>query len=230
MVAPKIATRKAWFDARLALLEREKAFTQARDELTAARQALPWVKTMDYTFEQTTGPTTLSALFGDKSQLIVYHFMLGPDATTPCKSCSLWADNFERSRVHLAARDVALVAVSRAAPAKLAATAKRLGWTFPWLSSGKSTFNADFRVSFTEAEIKAKTADYNFGTGGWAGADMPGISVFAKDADGGLFHTYSVYARGLEDLNTTYRFLDIVPKGRDEGGKGMAWLKHWDTY
>jgi predicted dithiol-disulfide oxidoreductase (DUF899 family) len=228
---PAIASRETWLDARKRLLVREKAFSRERDALAAARRALPWVESEDYAFEHSTGAVRLSDLFGSKSQLAVYHFMFGPEAKAGCPICSFWADNFERSRPHLAARDVALAVVSRAQPALLDAFKARMGWTFPWVSSGKSTFNADFSVSFTPEAVAAKSASYNYGSQTWVGPDMPGLSVFAKGDGGKLYHTYSTYGRGLEDINATYRLLDIVPKGRDEAGRaGMAWVKHHDRY
>lgn len=226
-----VVDRARWLEARTSLLVREKAFARERDALSAARRVLPWVTISDYVFEETQGPVALSELFNGSSQLVVYHFMFAPDDEEGCPLCSFWADNFERSRVHLAARDVSLAAVSRADAATLDAFKMRMGWTFPWVSSGKTTFNSDFGVSFTEAEIASLSAPYNYQQPSWLTADLPGVSVFAKGADGQLYHTYSTYARGLEDLNTTYRYLDIVPKGRNETDDfSMAWVRYHDRY
>ena len=228
---PEIVTRADWLKARQALLVQEKAFARERDALSAARRSLPWVKIKNYKLEGSSGPVEFSDLFGDHGQLVVYHFMFAPGAKIGCKICSFWADNFEMSQRHLGARDVALAVVSRAEPAVIDTFKTRMGWTFPWLSGGKSTFNQDFAVSFSEDEIKSGSAKYNYGSQTWIGPDMPGVSVFARDSKGSLFHTYSTYARGLEDLNATYRYLDIVPKGRNEDGRtGMSWVKHRDKY
>ena len=230
--APKIVTRDEWLDARRTLLRAEKELTHQRDRVSEARRALPWVRVeKPYVFERASGKATLAELFDGKSQLVVYHFMFAPDWEAGCKSCSFWADNFERNVVHLAHRDVKMMAVSRAPREKLAAFAARLGWTFDWASSGDSTFNYDFHVSFTPEELASGEVDYNFVRAKPYGpTDLPGISVFAKDATGAVFHTYSTYGRGVEQINAAYHTLDLVPKGRDEGGKGMAWLRLRDRY
>lgn len=219
MAKNKTVGAAAWAKARAALLKKEKAFTKKRDQLAAERAALPWVKVdKDYVFEGPQGKVRLADLFGKKSQLVVYHFMFGPEQETGCPSCSLLADNFDRSAVHLAARDVAFVAVSRAPLKKLQAFKKRLGWSFDWVSSLGSDFNFDFEVSTKEAT--------EFGT------ESPGVNVFVKDGKGQIYRTYSNYDRGLEDFMATYRYLDIVPKGRDEEKLpyGMAWVKYNDQY
>ncbi len=219
MTAHKTVSPAAWAKARATLLKKEKAFTKKRDQLAAERQALPWVKIdKDYVFEGPKGKVKLANLFGKKSQLVVYHFMFGPEQKSGCPSCSLLADNFDRSAVHLAARDVAFVAISRAPVKTLGAFKKRLGWSFDWVSSLKSDFNFDFEVSAKEA------GDY--------GTESPGVSVFFKDKKGQIYRTYSNFDRGLEDFMTTYRYLDIVPKGRDEGSLpyGMAWVKYNTDY
>lgn len=227
----KLVTRAEWIEARKTLLAREKELTRLRDTISDERRALPWVRVdKDYAFESARGKATLADLFDGKSQLVVYHFMFAPDWQKGCKSCSFWADNFERSVVHLEHRDVRLVAVSRAPLSKLSAYAKRLGWTFDWVSSNGSDFNYDFGVSFSPAQLATGQVAYNFTKQKAWGEELPGISVFFKDADTTVFHTYSCYARGLDMMNATYQYLDLVPKGRDEGGEAMGWLRIRDEY
>jgi predicted dithiol-disulfide oxidoreductase (DUF899 family) len=229
MLEPRIVSRNDWLVERKAFLAEEKAFTRARDALSAKRRELPWVKIdTPYTFETLQGKQSLSDLFAGRSQLIVYHFMLGPDWEAGCKSCSFWADNFNDIIVHLNHRDVSMIAVSSAPLAKIDAFRRRMGWNFNWVSSGGTTFNQDFGVSPATGE----TVDYNFGTMKVKMGEMPGISVFAKDKKGTVYHTYSCYARGLDMLNGAYHFLDLVPKGRDEENLPgtMSWLKHHDRY
>lgn len=225
----RVVGSREWEAARRALLEREKAFQRARDELAAARRALPWERVeARYVFDGPRGEATLPELFRDRSQLVVYHFMFGPDWTDGCKSCSFWADNFERSVLHLAHRDVTMVAVSRAPREKLEAFARRFGWTFDWYSSGRTTFNQDFHVSFDPGDA---SATYNYAPKAGSMTELPGLSVFSREGDA-VFHTYSTYARGLDNLNATYQILDLVPKGRDEGGlpSPMAWVRLRDRY
>ncbi len=231
MQPPKIVSEEEWLAARKALLAKEKAFTRERDALSAERRALPWVKVdKSYVFDGPDGKETLAQLFGDRSQLLVYHFMFGPDWTEGCPSCSFWADNYDNAVVHLRHRDVALVAISRAPLAKLEAYKKRMGWHFKWVSSYGNDFNRDYHVSFTPEE--QKTAVYNYTASGFGTSEAPGISVFAKGEDGQVFHTYSCYARGLDMLNGTYHLLDLVPKGRDEQDlpHPMAWVRRHDKY
>lgn len=233
MTDRQVVTRQEWLQARLALLEREKAFTHERDALSEARQALPWVEiTKDYRFDTGDGQKSLIDLFGKNSQLIVYHFMYGPDWQVGCKSCSFWADNFDRNVVHLAARDVTLVAVSRAPLETLEAFKKRMGWSFGWVSSLGSDFNYDFDVSFTPEDREKGEIRYNYGPSGFPADEAPGISVFARDTDGRVFHTYSTYSRGLDMMNAAYHYLDLVPKGRDERSfdMPMTWLRLRDEY
>ena len=228
-----IVSRSEWLKARKALLEKEKAFTRARDELTRQRLALPWVKIeQPYRFEDLDGEHPFEDLFGQHSQLIVYHFMFGEDWEAGCQSCSFWADNYERNQVHLAARDVAIVAVSTAAPDKLAVYRKRMGWTFPWYSSRGSTFNQDFRVTFDAQTFNGDEPFYNFDTQKFPAPEAPGISVFYKADDGTIFHTYSTFSRGLDMYNAAYHMLDIVPNGRDESDLpyGQAWVRRRDEY
>jgi predicted dithiol-disulfide oxidoreductase (DUF899 family) len=230
--APRVASRDEWTRARLALLEREKAFTRDRDALSAARRALPWVRlAKPYRFDTPEGPRTLAELFAGRGQLVVYHFMFGPDWEEGCPSCSFWADTFEGIDVHLAHRDTTLVAVSRAPLAKLEAYRRRMGWSFPWVSSAPSDFNRDFHVSFTPDELARREAVYNWRPDGFSGEEAPGVSVFARDGDA-VYHTYSAYSRGIDMLNGAYAFLDLTPKGRDEAGLtySMAWLRRRDQY
>jgi predicted dithiol-disulfide oxidoreductase (DUF899 family) len=232
MTMHQTASRKDWTAARVALLAKEKALTRARDELAAARRALPWEKVeTDYVFEGANGPLPFAALFAGKSQLIVYHFMFGPDWEAGCKSCTFWADNFDRIVVHLNHRDTNLVLVSRAPYARLAAYKQRMGWSLDWVSSLRNSFNHDYAVSFSKDELAAAAKNYNYGTIQFKGEEAPGISVFAREGDA-IFHTYSTYARGLDMLNGAYHLLDLLPKGRDEEGLsyGMEWLRRRDEY
>ncbi len=228
-----IVSRDEWLDARTALLEKEKAFTRQRDALSQERRALPWVEvSKPYMFETPTGEKSLSDLFGNHSQLVIYHFMYGPDWEVPCKSCSFWADNFERNIIHLAARDVAMVAVSRAPVASLEAFKKRMGWSFDWVSSENSDFNYDFEVSFTDEARENGDLRYNYQPSQFPASDAPGISVFSKSDDVTIYHTYSTFGRGLDMMNAAYHYLDLVPKGRDEAGldNPMAWVRLRDDY
>ena len=228
-----ITSQEEWLAARKALLAREKEFTKARDALSAARQDLPWVKVdKDYAFDTPQGSKTLADLFGDKSQLIVYHFMLGPGWVQGCPSCSYLADHFDGMTTHLAQRDVTFMAVSRAPLAEIEAYKKRMGWRFPWGSSFGSDFNRDFGVTFSRDEADAKTTSYNYGTVPVNSEELPGLSTFYKNERGEVFHTYSTYARGLDILVGTYNVLDMAPKGRDEGALpwSMAWVRRHDEY
>ncbi len=227
----KIVSQEDWLAARKALLAREKEFTRARDALSAERRQLPWVRVgKDYVFDGPDGRETLADLFAGRGQLIVYHFMFGPDWEEGCPSCSYLADHFDGAIVHLNHRDVSMVVISRAPLDKLQAYRKRMGWTFKWLSSLGNDFNRDFHVSFTAAEMAAGKAYYNYADGGFPSEEAPGISVFYKDPDGAVFHTYSAYARGLDMLIGAYNLLDLVPKGRDEDGLSftMEWLRRHD--
>ncbi len=243
-------TREQWLAARLDLLKAEKELTRQSDALALQRQALPWVRVdKDYRFETDEGPATLADLFRGRSQLLVYHFMFGPDYKAGCPSCSAIADGFNGFAVHLANHDVALTAVSRAPFAKLRAYRQRLGWTFPWASSHGGEFNFDFNVSITEEQQRNGSGEYNYGKGqplvanqvppivnefaarcGTDGAtfmrDRPGMSTFAMQ-DGRIYHTYSTYARGLDGLWGMYQWLDRAPLGRNEEG---VWWKRNDEY
>ena len=233
MTPNSIVSKAEWLEARKRHLAKEKEFTRLRDELSAERRKLPWLRVdREYRFETPTGPATLGGLFAGRSQLVVYHFMFGPSDEIGCKSCSFWADSFNGIVAHLNQRDVSFAAISRAPLGKLRAFATRLGWSFPWVSSSESDFNLDLGVSFTTEQLGAGEISYNYGSHKAYGSEMPGISVFARTPDGAIFHTYSCYARGLDMLNTAYHYLDLVPKGRDEAGLpySMAWLRHRDQY
>jgi predicted dithiol-disulfide oxidoreductase (DUF899 family) len=227
----QIVSRDEWLAARKILLAKEKAFTKQRDALSEERRRLPWVKVdKAYVFEGPTGQETLADLFAGRNQLLIYHFMFGPDWKEGCPSCSFWADNYDGAVVHLSHRDVSLVVISRAPLEKLESYRKRMGWSFKWVSSYGNDFNRDYHVSFTPEE--QKMAVYNYKAGGFGSSEAPGVSVFSKDADGQIFHTYSCYARGLDMLNGAYHLLDLVPKGRDEQGLSfpMAWVRRHDQY
>ena len=228
----KIVSREEWTSARKALLAKEKEFTRARDRLSAERRALPWVKVdKAYVFDTPQGKKTLAELFDGRSQLIVYHFMLGPEWEEGCPSCSFLADHFDGANIHLAQRDVTFIAISRAPLAEIEAFKRRMGWHFPWVSSFGNDFNFDYHVSFAEDQV-GKDGDYNYEQQEIVSDEMPGASVFYKDADGTVFHTYSAYARGLDILLGAYNFLDLTPKGRDEAELPwtMAWVRHHDKY
>jgi predicted dithiol-disulfide oxidoreductase (DUF899 family) len=228
-VEHEVVTREEWLAARKQLLAREKEFTKQRDELSRRRRELPWEPVdKEYVFEGSDGRRTLPELFDDRSQLVVYHFMFDPEWDEGCKSCSFWADNFNPNVIHLQARDVAIVAVSRAAYPKLAAYRKRMGWSFPWYSSAATDFNVDYGVTFADEEQEREV--YNYGSLVPRGPEREGVSVFYRDADGRIFHTYSTYARGIDLLNTAYNYLDLVPKGRDEGGRSQSWVRRHDEY
>lgn len=230
----KVVSREEWVEARTAYLAKEKEFTRQRDQLSQERRELPWVKIdKDYPFDGPNGKQSLADLFDGRSQLIVYHFMYGPDWKEGCPSCSFWADNYNDVIVHLNHRDITMLAVSRTSLANINAYKKRMGWDFKWVSSLENDFNFDFQVSATAEQLEAKNMVYNYKqTGGWAAEEMPGISVFYKNDEGEIFHTYSTYSRGLDMLNGAYHYMDLVPKGRDESELPftMAWLKRNDSY
>ncbi len=233
MTTHQVVSGSEWVEARKRLLAKEKEFTRLRDQLSVERHALPWLRIdKAYTFDGPNGKETLAQLFGDRSQLVVYHFMFAPDWEVGCKSCSFWADNFNGITAHLRQRDVAFAAISRAPLAKLQDFAKRLGWSFKWLSSQGNDFNYDFEVSFQPEALAAGEVTYNFTPGKHQSTDLPGISVFAKDENGVVYRTYSTYGRGLDMMNTAYHYLDLVPKGRDEDGLAftMEWVKLRDLY
>ena len=219
-----------WLAARTALLAREKELTRLRDELSRQRRELPWEAVgKEYVFDTPAGSQTLAELFADRSQLIVYHFMFEPEAEVGCPHCSFWADNFDLNVLHLNARDVTFVAVSRAPLAKLLAYRGRMGWSFDWVSSFESDFNYDFGVSFRPEELDRPV--FNYGTLVPGLEDREGASVFFRDESGSMFHTYSTYGRGIDMLNAAYHYLDLVPKGRDEEGRApQYWLRRRDEY
>ena len=230
----KVVSPAEWVKARKELLKKEKEFTRLRDELSRLRRELPWEKVeKDYVFEGPTGKVALTELFKGRSQLVVYHFMLGPGWEQGCPSCSFLADNFDGARVHLEQRDAAFAVISRATSPEIEAFKKRMGWRFPWVSSFGSDFNYDYKVSFTKTDMEPGKRPYNYGTIDFPSEEGPGLSVFYKDAEGQIYHTYSTYGRGLDILLTTYNLLDMTPKGRDEEGMtphAMAWVRHHDRY
>ena len=229
----QIVSKNEWIKARKVLLQKEKKFTELRDQLSQQRRDLPWVAVdKEYVFDGPNGKQNLSDLFDGRSQLIVYHFMYGPNWDAGCPSCSFWADNFNEIVVHLNQRDVTMIAVSRAPYSKIDAYKKRLGWDFNWVSSFDTDFNRDYYVSFTEEELEKKEGFYNFTIQDPSVSELPGVSVFYKDSSGKIFHTYSAYARGIDIMNNTYNYLDLVPKGRDEDSYDfpMAWVRRHDEY
>ena len=232
MPTHEVVSHEDWVEARKALLAEEKAFTRQRDALSRARRALPWERVeANYVFDGPDGRESLADLFGGKSQLIVYHFMLGPGWEEGCKACSFLADHFDPAVVHLAQRDVTLLAVSRAPYAEIAAFRDRMGWRFKWVSSFGTAFNEDYQVSFSEEALQAGEVYYNYAMTPFPSGEAPGLSVFRKDG-GEIFHSYSCYARGLDMLITAYNYLDLVPKGRDEQDLpfAMEWVRLHDSY
>jgi predicted dithiol-disulfide oxidoreductase (DUF899 family) len=233
MEQSKVVSPKEWLAARVELLKKEKEFTRLRDELSKQRRELPWEKVdKPYVFDGPKGKETLADLFGDRSQLIIYHFMLGPGWAEGCPSCSYISDHIDGSVVHLAARDVRLAVVSRAPYAEIEAFKKRMGWRFHWVSSNSADFNFDYHVSATKEDLAKDAVYYNYTMQKFPSEERPGTSVFYKDAASNIFHTYSSYGRGLDILIGAYNWLDIAPKGRDEEGlkHSMAWVRHHDKY
>jgi predicted dithiol-disulfide oxidoreductase (DUF899 family) len=227
----RIVAGEQWIVARKKLLAKEKKFTRLRDELSRQRRELPWERVdKEYVFEGPDGKETFPQLFDGRSQLVVYHFMFAPDWDAGCPHCSRWADSFNGVIVHLNQRDVTMIAVSHAPYAKLAAYHKRMGWMFKWMSSAGSDFNFDYHVSFTSKELAKKRVNYNFTLQNPGVSEREGLSVFYRDAKGRAFHTYSTYARGIDLLSTDYNYLDLVPKGRDERGRGPYWVRRHDEY
>ena len=233
MVDHEVVTREKWLVSREALLAKEKELTRMRDRLSRERRELPWVLVdKQYIFDGPDGKRSLSDLFDNRSQLLVYHFMFGPDWEEGCKSCSFWADNYNDVIVHLNHRDVTFLTVSRAPLDKLQTYRKRMGWDFKWVSSLNNDFNWDFHVSFSPEVVEKGEMYYNYRKVRFPSEEAPGISVFHKDQDGNVYHTYSCYSRGLDMLNGAYHYLDLTPKGRDEDGLpySMAWLNRHDSY
>lgn len=232
-VHPKVVSESEWLAARKEFLAKEKEFTHLRDELSRQRRALPWTRVeKQYVFEGPGGKVTLAQLFENRSQLVVYHFMLGPGWKEGCPSCSFLADHYDGATIHLANRDVTFAVISHAPFNEIEAFKKRMGWRFKWVSSFGSDFNYDYHVSFTPDDRTKGKVDYNYETIDFPIEEMPGLSVFAKDGSGSVYHTYSAFARGLDILVGAYNILDFVPKGRDEDGLAftMAWVRHHDKY
>ncbi len=226
----QVVSSDEWLTTRLQLLAKEKELTRLRDQLSQQRRDLPWERVdREYIFDGPNGKESLAQLFEGRSQLIVYHFMFDPTWEAGCRGCSWWADNFERNVIHLNHRDVTLVAVSRAPLSKIEAFKRRLGWSFKWVSSGANEFNYDYHVSF---KPDGGQSYYNYREKKNSMTELPGISVFYKDPDGTVFHTYSCYERGLDMMNAGYHYMDLVPKGRDEEGlpTSIAWVRHRDNY
>lgn len=234
VVSARVVSHEEWLEARKVFLAKEKEFTHLRDELSRQRRELPWEKVeKEYVFAGPNGKVTLDELFGGRSQLIVYHFMFAPGWNEGCPSCSYLSDHFDGPSIHLAHRDVTLAVVSRATIGEIDAFKKRMGWRFPWVSSFNNDFNYDYHVSFTDEARAAGKVEYNYQSmTNFPLEEGPGCSVFAKDASGAIFHSYSTYTRGLDILVGAYNFLDLVPKGRDEEGlaHSMAWVRHHDKY
>ena len=228
----KVVLQKQWLAARKSLLAKEKKFNRLRDQLNQQRRNLPWVKVeKDYVFDGPNGRETLAELFGDKSQLLVYHFMFGPGWEEGCAHCSFWADHFDSVNAHLGQRDTTFVVISRAPLKEIEPFKKRMGWRFKWVSSFNTDFNFDFNVSFTPEQIKSGRLPYNYGIFKMKIDELQGVSAFYKDKKGDVYHTYSSYARGIDLMNTTYNFLDLTAKGRDENPDSTQdWVRYKDKY
>lgn len=227
---PAIVSRAEWLAARTALLAKERALTHLRDRIAADRRALPWVRLdTDYVFDAPGGRRSLAELFDGRGQLAVYHFMLAPDSDHICDGCAFVADHVDAARQHFEHADLSFAAVSRAPVARIEAVRRRFGWRFAWVSSGGNSFNFDFGVSFTPDQVARRDTGYNYGTTDYASPDLPGISIFAKDAAGHVCHTYSTYARGVELAAGAFNWLDLTPKGRNEDST-MSWLRLHDEY
>lgn len=231
--APTVVSRDRWIAERKTLLAHEKELTQLRDRIAEQRRALPWTRLeQDYVFDTPAGPRKLSELFQGKRQLLMQHFMFGPGWEQGCKSCSFMADHLDSMAPHLAQRDIALLAVSRAPLAEIEAFKRRMGWQFAWASSNGNDFNRDFHVSFTPEDRVDGEVFYNFHMTAFPQQEAPGISIFCKDGAGEVFHTYSTFGRGVEVMMGTYNLVDLTPKGRDEAGLSytMEWVRHHDRY
>jgi predicted dithiol-disulfide oxidoreductase (DUF899 family) len=228
----RVVSREVWLKERIALLKEEKKITREQDAIAEKVRELPWVKVdKEYTFDALTGKKSLADLFESRSQLIVYHFMFDPTWSQGCKSCSFIADNYNGIVVHLAHRDISFVTVSKAPIEKIEQFRKRMSWTFPWVSGGGNDFGHDFGVSFTDEQLADNNTVYNFNQPPYPIRELPGLSVFLKDPQGKIFHTYSTYARGLDRFLAAYQYMDVTPKGRDEADSpGMGWLRHHDRY
>lgn len=232
MLSNPVVSRDEWLEARRALLVAEKEETKLRDKIRAARQNMPWVKVdKTYLFETPQGQKTLADLFDGRSQLMIYHFMFGPDWEAGCPGCSFLSDHIDGTLAHLNNHDVTYVTVSRAPLDKIEAYKKRMGWKFPWVSSFGSDFNFDYHVSFTKEELESGKVFYNFRetSGDDAHDELPGMSAFIRDEAGNIYHTYSDYARGGEEILTTLMILDRAPKGRNETST-LSFVKRHDEY
>jgi predicted dithiol-disulfide oxidoreductase (DUF899 family) len=240
MTSHRVVGHDDWLTARKEHLAKEKEFTRLRDQLSRERRELPWeLVEKDHIFEGENGRQSLGEIFQGRSQLVIYHAMFSPETAgedtswtthAACHVCSFWMDNFNGITVHLNHRDITMAAVSRAPYPNIAAYRERMGWTFPWYSSAGSEFNFDYGVSFTPDELERGEVEYNYRPTQWSGSEAPGISVFLKE-DEHIYHTYSTYERGLDMLNVAYHYMDLVPKGRDEGGEGAgAWVHRHDEY
>ncbi len=227
-----VVSSDQWISQRKALMAREKELMRLKDQVAAERRALPWERVeKDYVFDTPDGPRTLAGLFGGRRQLMVQHFMFGPGWEQGCPSCSYMADHTDGMKVHLANRDIAFVAISRAPMADIARFRQRMGWQFDWVSSNQSDFNFDFGVSFSKEDHARGQVYYNYGTVAFPSQEAPGISVFYKDDAGVIFHTYSTFGRGVEVMMGAYNMIDLTPKGRDENGPHkMDWVRHHDRY
>ena len=231
---PKVVSRAEWLESRRELLEREKSLTRSRDAVNAMRRRLPWVKIdKPYVFDTSAGEETLTQLFAGRSQLIVYHFMWRRELGEGCVGCSFLADHVDGANLHLAQHDVSFVAISRAPLRDLLAFKSRMGWKFPWVSSLETDFNFDFHVSFSSEELAAGEVYYNYQMTKASIEELSGISVFCRDANGEVYHTYSSYGRGNEEVLGAYMYLDLLPKGRNENGRNhnlTDWVRHHDKY
>lgn len=228
-----VVSRDRWIAERKVLLEREKELTRLRDRIAGERRALPWVRLSDdYLFDTVDGPRHLSELFQGRRQLLVQHFMLGPGWEQGCKSCSFMADHLDGTAVHLAQRDITLLAVSRAPLAEIQRFRQRMGWQFAWASAHGNSFNRDFHVSFTPEERARGEVYYNYHLTAFPQDEAPGISIFFRNDAGEVFHTYSTFGRGVEVMMGTYSLIDLTPKGRDEAQQAytMEWVRHHDRY
>jgi predicted dithiol-disulfide oxidoreductase (DUF899 family) len=228
----KVVTQKEWLAARKRLLVKEKKFSRLRDQLNKDRRDLPWEKVeKEYVFDSPDGKVTLAQLFCGKSQLVIYHFMFGPGWEEGCPHCSFWADHYDSVNHHLGQRDTTLAVVSRAPLKEIQAFKKRMGWRFRWVSSSQTDFNFDFYVSFTPEQIRSGKLFYNYGPLEMDIDEREGVSAFYQDNKSNIYHTYSSYARGIDLLNTTYNFLDLTAKGRDENpDHAQDWVRHHDKY
>ena len=227
----KVVSQTEWIAARKKLLLKEKKFSKIRDQLNQQRRRLPWMKIdKEYVFDAPMGQVSLADLFRGKSQLIVYHFMFGPGWKEGCPHCSFWADHYDSVNIHLGQRDTAFAVISRAPLKRIESFKKRMGWKFNWVSSATNDFNFNFNVSFTPEQIKKRTAIYNFAPLNMDIDEREGVSAFFKDEDA-IYRTYSSYARGIDLMNTTYNFLDLTAKGRDEHpGQPQDWVRFHDKY